>query len=406
MNEKQLSDLCAWITEAGLAGRPETEMVDGFCNRLQAAGLPLAFAVVIADTLHPVFEGHAIRWYRDKPETTIVEYGPTTEGQAQENWRRSTFYRLISTGESFLRRRLTPETEAEFPGLKSNREEGMTDYVAIMNRFAAEGVIGEADSVFSAWTTDKPGGFSDKELADLQRLAPYLAIAIKCATLAGIAQTLVQTYLGRDAGQRVLAGRIGRGVAERIDTVLWFSDLRGYTRISDTAEPEQIIPLLNDYAEAVISAVQEQGGDVLKLIGDGVLAIFAAGDREQGCRSAIAAAKAAGAAIRVLNEKRTAENLPTTSIYLGLHVGEVFFGNIGSKSRLDFTVVGPAVNEVSRIAAMCRSVEQKVLMSSAFAAALGGQGPRLVSVGRYALRGVSQAQDLYTVEPAPAAPPG
>lgn len=403
MKESDFTELCNWITEAGLAGRPETEMVDGFCNRLQAAGLPLAFAVVIADTLHPVFEGHAIRWYRDKPDTTIVEYGPTNEGQAAENWRRSTFYRLISTGEAFLRRRLTAEAEAEFPGLKSNRDEGMSDYVAIMNRFAAEGVIGEADSVFSAWTTDKPGGFSDGDLADLQRLAPFLAIAVKCATLAGIAQTLVQTYLGRDAGQRVLAGRIGRGVAERIDAVLWFSDLRGYTRISDTAEPEQIIPLLNDYAEAVISAVYEQGGDVLKLIGDGVLAIFRGGDREQGCRSAIAAAKAAGAAIRALNEKRTAENLPTTSIYLGLHVGEVFFGNIGSKSRLDFTVVGPAVNEVSRIAAMCRSVEQKVLMSSAFAAALGGRGPRLASVGRYALRGVSQAQDLYTIEPAPPA---
>src|SRR4029077_15337011 len=212
-------------------------------------------------------------------------------------------------------------------------------------------------------------------------------------------QTLVQTYLGRDAGARVLAGRIGRGVPERIDTVLWFSDLRGYTRISDTSEPEQIIPLLNDYAEAVISAVHEQGGDVLKLIGDGVLAIFRAGDRQQACRSAIAAAKAAGTAMRALNEKRAAENLPTTHIYLGLHVGEVFFGNIGSKNRLDFTVVGPAVNEVSRIAALCRSVEQKLLISSAFAAALGITGPRLVSVGRYALRGVSQAQDLYTIDP-------
>ena len=399
MNDTQFAEISRWITEAGLAGRSEIAMLDGFCERLQAAGLPLAFAVVVADTLHPVHEGHAIRWYRDKAETTIVEYGPSNEGQAAENWRRSIFYRLFSTGEPFIRRRLTPEAEAEFPGLKGNREEGMTDYVAIMNRFAAEGVIGELDCIFTAWTTDKPEGFSDADLADLQRLAPYLAIAVKCATLAGIAQTLVQTYLGRDAGARVLAGRIGRGVPERIDAVLWFSDLRGYTRISDTSEPEQIIPLLNDYAEAVISAVHEQGGDVLKLIGDGVLAIFRAGDRQQACRSAIAAAKAAGTAIRTLNEKRAAENLPTTHIYLGLHVGEVFFGNIGSKNRLDFTVVGPAVNEVSRIAALCRSVEQKLLISSAFGSALGTSGPRLVSVGRYALRGVSQAQDLYTIDP-------
>ena len=399
MNDTQFAELSRWITEAGLAGRSEIEMLDGFCERLQAAGLPLAFAVVVADTLHPVHEGHAIRWYRDKPETTIVEYGPSNEGQAAESWRRSIFYRMFSTDEPFMRRRLTAEAEAEFPGLKSNREEGMTDYVAIMNRFAAEGIIGELDCIFTAWTTDKPEGFSDADLADLQRLAPYLAIAVKCATLAGIAQTLVQTYLGRDAGRLVLAGRIGRGVSERIDAVLWFSDLRGYTRISDTAEPEQIIPLLNDYAEAIISAVTDQGGDVLKLIGDGVLAIFRAGERQQACASAIAAAGAARAAILALNETRAAENLPTTHMYLGLHVGEVFFGNIGSKNRLDFTVVGPAVNEVSRIAALCRSVEQKLLISSAFGAALGVSGPRLVSVGRYALRGVSQAQDLYTLDP-------
>jgi adenylate cyclase len=399
MNDAQFAELSLWITEAGLAGRSEIAMLDGFCERLQTAGLPLAFALVIADTLHPVHEGHAIRWYRGKPETTIIEYGPSNEGQAADNWRRSIFYRLFSSGEPLIRRRLTDEAEAEFPGLKSSREEGMTDYVAIVNRFAAEGVIGEADCIFSAWTTDKPEGFSDADLADLQRLSPYLAIAVKCATLAGIAQTLVQTYLGRDAGERVLAGRIGRGVSEKIDAVLWFSDLRGYTRISDTAEPEQIIPLLNDYAEAIISAVTEQGGDVLKLIGDGVLAIFRASDRQQACRSAIAAAAGTRAAMLALNEERAARSLPTTHIYLGLHVGEVLFGNIGSKNRLDFTVVGPAVNEVSRIAALCRSVEQKVLISSAFAVALGASGPRLASVGRFALRGVSQAQDLYTIDP-------
>ncbi len=399
MNEAQFSHLSAWITEAGLAGHAETDMMAGFCERAVAAGLPLAFAVAVIDTLHPVHEGHAIRWYRDKPETTIVEYGPSKEGQAAENWRRSIFYRLFTTGDSHIRRRLTAEAEAEFAGLKATREEGMTDYLAIMNRFAAEGVIGELDCIFTAWTTDKPEGFSDSDIADLCRLAPFLAIAMKCAALGRIAQTLVQTYLGRDAGRLVLGGRIGRGLPERIDAVLWFSDLRGYTRITDTAEPEQIIPLLNDYAEVVISAVEEQGGDVLKLIGDGVLAIFRAEDRGHACRAAITAAKAAGSGMRALNERRAGEGLPTTHIYLGLHVGEVFFGNIGSKNRLDFTVVGPAVNEVSRIAALCRSVEQKLLISSAFGAALGAAGPRLVSVGRYALRGVGHPQDLFTLDP-------
>ena len=185
-------------------------------------------------------------------------------------------------------------------------------------------------------------------------------------------------------GRRVLAGRIARGVADRINTVLWFSDLRGYTKITDTAAPEQIIPLLNDYAEAVISAIHDAGGDVLKLIGDGTLAIFEASDPGQACRCALDAAGSASTRIAEVNARRTAAGLPVTQAYLALHVGEVLYGNIGSPERLDFTVVGPAVNEVGRIAAMCRSVERDVLLSPAFAAAAHDEDrARLVSVGRY-----------------------
>jgi adenylate cyclase len=224
---------------------------------------------------------------------------------------------------------------------------------------------------------------------------------VKSASLGRIAETLVETYLGRDAGRRVLSGRIDRGVAEKIGAVLWFSDLRGYTKITDTAPPEQIIPLLNDYADAVISSIHAQGGEVLKLIGDGTLAIFQAADRERACRGALAAATSARRRVETLNGLRGAQALPVTQMYLGLHVGEVFYGNVGSKDRLDFTVVGPAVNEASRIAAMCRSVDQEVLLSAAFAASCGAARERLISVGRYALRGVGQPQELFTLEPDP-----
>ena len=184
-------------------------------------------------------------------------------------------------------------------------------------------------------------------------------------------------------------------MADRIEAVLWFSDLRNYTRISDTSPPEAIIPLLNDYADAIVSAIHQNSGDVLKLIGDGVLAIFPAEERGRACAAALDAAKLAREAVAVLNARRLAEGAPATDMYLGLHIGEVFYGNIGSKERLDFTVVGPAVNEVSRIAAMCRSVDQPVLLSAAFAASIaGGRGP-FVSVGRYALRGVGKPQELY-----------
>jgi adenylate cyclase len=216
-----------------------------------------------------------------------------------------------------------------------------------------------------------------------------------------IARTLVEVYLGHDTGERVLSGRITRGVAERIRTAIWFSDLRGYTKITDTAPPEQIIPLLNDYSGIVIGAVRGAGGEVLKLVGDGVLAIFRADDPAEGCRCALRAMSALKAALGEVNERRVAADLPVTSVYLGLHIGEVFYGNIGSDDRLDFTVVGPAVNEASRIAAMCRSVDRGVIFSSEFAAATPEpERSNLVSIGRYALRGVGRAQELFTLDPA------
>ena len=198
----------------------------------------------------------------------------------------------------------------------------------------------------------------------------------------------------------MLDGRIRRGVADRIEAALWFSDLRGFTTIADSAAPEELIPLLNDYAEAVITAIQDAGGDVLKLIGDGTLAIFKSDDPAEASRQALVAEASLRRHVIALNARRAAEGRPTTSVYIGLHIGEVFYGNIGSTDRLDFTVVGPAVNETSRIASMCRSVDRPLLVSSAFASALPAeQRARLVSVGRFALRGVGRAQDLFTLDP-------
>jgi adenylate cyclase len=399
MDEARLAELAEWITAEGLVGSTEAEMMTGFCERAGAAGLPLAAAMMIIDTLHPIHEGRAVRWYqaRDK-ETEFVEYGRTTEGEAAATWRASPFYRLVESGEKLSRHNVSAEAEAGSAFFKSRQAEGATEVVVMVNRFAAEGIIGEMDCVYSAWATDRPEGFKDREVAALRRLTPFLALAMKCTALGRIAETLVETYLGRDAGRMVLSGRIARGVADRIGAALWFSDLRGYTTITDTAAPEQIIPLLNDYADAVISAIHARGGDVLKLIGDGVLAIFRSKHGPTACRAAVAAAAAAAARIEELNRRREAESLPTTRMYLGLHIGEVFFGNIGSKDRLDFTVVGPAVNETSRIAAMCRSVDQRILMSAAFVRALD-QPRRVVSVGRYALRGVGRPQELFTLDP-------
>jgi adenylate cyclase len=396
MDNDQFAELTAWITEAGLAGQDETATLTGFCERALALGLPLARANVVIDTLHPIYEGRAFTWTQKSKETHLTEFGRSDE--RLDLWERSPFYRLELSGESFLRRRLNAETEGEFSIFSDLRAEGMTDYLAITNRFAAEGIIGDMDCVYSSWATDAPQGFRDSDVDDLSRLMPMVALTLKSASLTRIAGTLVETYLGRDAGRKVLGGRIGRGVADRIEAVLWFSDLRNYTRISDSADPEQIIPLLNEYAGAILSAIHEHEGDVLKLIGDGTLAIFTAADRASACHAALTAALDARRAVVLVNERRIAASLPTTDMYLGLHVGEVFYGNIGSEERLDFTVVGPAVNEVSRIASMCRSLDQPVLISSAFASAIDEPKKLLVSVGRYALRGVERPQSLFTVD--------
>jgi adenylate cyclase len=401
MDDAQVTGLSRLMTEAGLAGADEPELLRMFCVGLNAEGVPVARAVVMIDTLHPVHEGHVFRWRSDEAEVKPgTEYGRVSDGgDAAEKWRRSTFHHLLETGGSMLRRRIEAGAPADFPILDDMRAEGQTDYVAFVHRFAASAVIGEMDGVYSSFATDARGGFTARQLAALQGFVPPLALAIKSAALARIAKTLVETYLGRDAGRRVLSGRISRGVAERIGAVLWYSDLRGFTRITEAAAPGEIIPFLNDYSDAVISSVHEAGGDVLKLIGDGTLAIFNADDEGEACRSALAAEALMRARIAALNQERAARALPLTETYLGLHIGEVYYGNIGSKDRLDFTVVGPAVNEASRIVDMCRSADRSVLISSAFAAATHeADRARLVSVGRYALKGVARAQELFTLD--------
>jgi adenylate cyclase len=405
MKDAEFAEISAFVTQSGLSGRDPNLTLMGFCERLRAAGLPLARGSVIIDTLHPDYEGHVFHWRSDGGLRVPQSYGRTTQesSEAFESWRRSPFYRMMQERRTTQRWPLAVMNENEHPILPELREAGMTEYVTMISPFGEDHVIGEMDCAYTAWSTDHEAGFDDLHISALERLVPMLALVVMTNSLAGIARTLVETYLGRDAGQKVLKGRIERGVAERIEAALWFSDLRDYTRITDAAPPHQIIPLLNDYAEAIISAIHAEGGDVLKLIGDGTLAIFTGEDREHTCRAALAAAGRAVEAIQALNDRRSAEELPTTQMYLGLHVGEVFLGNIGSKDRLDFTVVGPAVNEVSRIAAMCRSVDQPMLVSSAFKAALGQERSRLVSVGRYALRGVGQPQDLYTLAPEPLA---
>ena len=403
MNQADTDRIADWVIRRGLEGVPEADLLRDFCLKCGNAGLPVQRGLMFIDTLHPVHEGRIFRWRGDgKEEEAVRDYGPSGGQDAvAESWRKSPFFHLLQTGGEELRRRIGFGEPADYAVIQEMKDAGHTDYLAFVHRFSADGSIGEMDCVSSAWSTDHPEGFGEAGVVALRRLVPALGLAIKNAALARISATLVEVYLGRDAGRRVLDGRIQRGVADRIDAVLWFSDLRSFTTITDTSRPGEIIPLLNDYADAVITAIHEAGGDVLKLIGDGTLAIFRDDDPAVACLHALKAEAAMRRNVKALNERRGGEGRATTAVYLGLHIGEVFYGNVGSVDRLDFTVVGPAVNEASRIASMCRSVDRPVLISSAFAKTLPEEKrARLASVGRFALRGVGQVQDLYTLDPA------
>ena len=394
--------LMNWLVSQGLTGLPENDLIRGFCERCCDGGVPLSYGLVVIDTLHPIFEGRGFRWHdtqSNQPQS--FEYGPTEEGDAAEGWKRSIFYDMLEQGDEHRVVDLTDESAFRYSRFDELAAQGHKHVTSFVHRFGEAGTMGQMDCVYSNWTTRRDDGFGEEGLAAMRDLVPVLGLAIKSAAQADIARTLGRVYLGRETAEQVLRGKMSRGITEKIKAVLWFSDLRSFTTITDTAKPTEIIPLLNDYAEAVITAIHEAGGDVLKLIGDGTLALFRADDPAEACRRALKADRIVRARVRELNEKRKAEERPVTSVYVGLHVGEVFYGNIGSIERLDFTVVGPAVNEASRIASMCRSVDRQVLISSNFAEALpAGERSNLVSVGRFALRGVGHAKELFTLDPA------
>ena len=394
-------NLTNWLVSQGLTGAAENELIRGFCERCRAQGIELSRGQVFIDTLHPIFEGRGFRWNDvESNESDVFEYQSTSAGAAAQAWQRSVFYHLLEHGHDEIKIDLADSAALDFSMIDDLAERGHRHFLGFVHRFGEAGTIGQMDCFYSYWLTRNVSGFSEQGLSALRDLVPALGLAIKSAAQVDIARTLGRVYLGRDASEQVLRGRISRGVTERIKAVLWFSDLRGSTAISESIAPDEIIPFLNDYAQAAIDAVHDAGGDVLKLIGDGVLAMFTNENMSIAKRAALRAEHRFRHNMRELNIRRSADSRPTTSAYVGLHIGEVFYGNIGSEDRLDFTVVGPAVNEVSRIASMCRSVDRELLASDEFRAGLDAPGRGyFVSTGRFALRGIGRAQDLYTLDP-------
>jgi len=389
-----------WIISATLAGTSEVEVLAGVGERLNAAGVPVVRFSVATDLLDPMFDGRGVRWLRAEGgiEETFVrdEYGTIVD----PDFGRSTFGHLIRSSESALRRRLDATYQrGEFPMLDRFQDQGITDYLALAVRVGEAIRMGAAEGLVASWTTDAPSGFTDAQIELLRGLMAPLTVSILLQTTHRDMRTLLRTYLGRHAADRVLAGNVVRGRAEPINAVVWFSDLVGFTRISDKIGADDVLALLNDYAQVQIETIDAHSGHVLKFIGDGLLAIFPDDDTSKACARALDAATKMRKRIAAMNVKRAASGLQVTDTHLALHVGELLYGNLGAPRRLDFTVLGSAVNEAARIEALCASLDQKVIVSSAFHEAAGEARNRLVSLGRYAMKGVARPQELFTLDP-------
>ncbi len=399
--------LVGWVIEQGLQGTSTNAVFQEFCERMVAGGVPILRGFAAMTTLHPLYTGFGLVWARADAEVRQENYDDNTLDP--EAWARSPLKALVDDGLPELRRRITgPKAGQEFPILEDFRAEGATDYYALTCGFAQDGHNEEKRGIVFSWTTDRAEGFGDADLALIRRLMPPLALTMRVAANRRIAAGVATAYLGRDAGQRVLNGEIKRGAVQTISAVLLYADLRGFTTLSDTMPKDEIVGMLNDYLACMAEPVEERDGQVLKFMGDGMLSIFAisadqsAAQRGAMCVAALEAALDALGRVAALNRERAARDKPTMPLDMALHLGDVLYGNVGSPSRLDFTMIGPAVNEASRMEAMCGPLERSLLISRAFAEAMPPDSPDLIALGRHGLRGVREPVHLFTVEDPPA----
>lgn len=389
---RAIQDLSDWIVEEGLSRNNLDVLIQGFCEGVAALEIPLVRMHVSIAALHPTVKGYGGYWWRGRG-FVAEEYERSS--MPTIGWQDSPLRVMLEDDVREMRFRLDGNGTLDFPILEEFREEGGTDWVGRMVRFGD----GESDAglpgMLMSWLADRPGGFSDADVATLDRLVPRLGLACYRIALKRAAEDLLDAYVGTDAGHRVLSGQIERGAASRLYSVIMVADLRGFTHFADETDGEDVLASLNDTLGDLADIVDAHGGDVLKFLGDGFLAIFSLEDRNASivCAEALAAAAAMRGANDRLNGARMAAGRAPLVVDVALHLGEVMYGNVGSSRRLDFTVIGPAVNEASRIEALCEPLGERILVSESFA---GACGEGLRSVGTHELRGVARTQELFT----------
>jgi adenylate cyclase len=368
------------------------------CERLVAAGLPLWRVGIFVRTLHPDIIGRNFVW---RPGAEVVLGTANYDMLDSAEFRNSPLAIVFREGRE-VRALLDGPDGKRFPLFDDLRTEGVTDYIALP--------LLHVDGSFhaSSWTTRQPGGFTDVQLDALRALMPPLARLIEIIRLRRTASVLLDTYVGNRAGERILGGQIRRGHADTMDAAIWLSDLRGFTALSDRLPAETVVDILNRYFDCQVSAIDAHGGEVLKFMGDGLLAVFPideyVGDARKACAQVLEAARESRTNVAAM-QYAVGKTVERFRFGVALHVGRILYGNIGGGNRLDFTCIGPAVNLAARLEKIAARLHRTVVASKAFVDACPGGWTDL---GEFPIAGFSKAERVYGLvdETAEAYPPG
>lgn len=381
--------IARWLLEEAPALPDLRTVVKGLVDRLVDEGMPLIRVNVGVGMLHPEMLAAIYNWDRGD---RFVRRSEVRHGIEKTDIYLDSPFRLLNEGQPSVRRRLTgPAADLDFPILEEIRDGGATDYLAL----GLPRSDGEANRC--SFSVDRPGGFSDREIERLIALRPILAVIAELQARARMTRTLLGLYLGPDAGPRVYNGEIKRGEGATIRSVLWISDLRGFTKLSEGLPLESLTAVLNDYFDAMIGPIHSQGGEVLKMIGDGVLACFRIENEDdvpEICERALGAAELAMANMSILNRRRRREGKPPLECGIGLHVGDAIYGNVGTRDRLDFTVIGPAVNLCARLESLAGKLGKPIICSAEFAAS---SSVPMNSVGSHEMKNVEGLVEAFAL---------
>jgi adenylate cyclase len=387
-------DIPASIIESGIADQPLTTLVEAAMQRLIAAGVPIDRMNVGFRILHPLFDGMSITWTRETGAE--VFYAALVDKEGSE-FRLSPFYVMLSDGSREWRLRLDHDDIERFPLLMQLREKGFTDYLALIVAFGGAELHPQSlDGLATSWSTRSPQGFNGPDIAAMRSVLTPLALVFRLAIKDQITKAALNTFHGPLVGGRILSGTIKRGDGERLAAALWYSDLRNSMGLADQLPVDAFLDLLNAYFDCAAGAVMAQGGQVLDIIGDAILAFFPAGDNggTEACAQALQAASAARDRLAALKREGSGK-ARAIEFGIGVHFGDVVFGNAGTPERLKFGVLGRAVNEVARTADMAKSLKRPVVVSDEVARRAS---VTLADLGLHELRGIPVARRLWAME--------